>query len=460
MTSNARLHPPLRAPVIDQVRNGIHRLEWLRLLFLLVLPVYALAQIPHTPLQWPTLLWGVWLYILTGLGITAGYHRLWSHSSYSATLPLRVFLALAATGALQGSIKWWCSRHREHHRYTDTDHDPYNVKNGFWRAHLGWMLWKVPAGSRRRVETGDLRNVSCLSSHITSRDTEGFEDPVVSWQHRHIFPLQIITGILIPVAVPGLLWGDWRGGIVYAFILRMAAVHHATFCVNSLAHLLGDAPFDDRHSPRDHFITAWFTFGEGYHNFHHTFPSDYRNAVKWYQYDPTKWAVSLWSKMGLAYNLKTFPSTHLDKTELQQTRKNLQKKQVAVDERLRQLGTGIPIESLPVMDWEIFSESNALGEALIAIAGVVYDISTFAENHPGGRELLLSYAGKDATALFNGGVYLHSRSARNLLPGLQIAVLRGGGEVETWKSSDVKDLNSPLRRNPAVPAPNLIVTVT
>ena len=108
-------------------------------------------------------------------------------------------------------------------------------------------------------------------------------DPVVVWQRRYYIPLVAITAWVFPSLVAALCWGDWLGGLVYAGVLRMFFVQQATFCVNSIAHYLGDQPFDDRHSPRDHFITALLTLGEGWHNFHHEFLSDWRNGIHWHQ---------------------------------------------------------------------------------------------------------------------------------------------------------------------------------
>jgi len=127
---------------------------------------------------------------------------------------------------------------------------------------------------------------------------------IVRWQQRWYVPLILLMGFSLPAAIPGYLWGDWRGGCVYAGAMRMCLVHHSIFALNSLAHWLGETPFDDRHSPRDHLITALVTFGEGYHNFHHQFPTDYRNAIRWYQYDPTKWFIAFCAKLGLASHLK------------------------------------------------------------------------------------------------------------------------------------------------------------
>lgn len=208
---------------------------------------------------------------------------------------------------MQGSIKWWSRGHRAHHRYTDTELDPYNAHKGLFWSHIGWMLIKP----RRKPGVADISDLT--------------RNSVVRWQHRNYVPLIFIMGIGVPTIIPWLGWGDLQGGYVYAAILRMVFVHHvgfitsseifplllmislllkSTFCVNSLAHWLGESSFDDKHSPRDHLITALVTVGEGYHNFHHQFPMDYRNAIKWYQYDPTKWFIWSCRQTGLASHLK------------------------------------------------------------------------------------------------------------------------------------------------------------
>ncbi|EOO00229.1 putative acyl- desaturase protein [Phaeoacremonium minimum UCRPA7] len=227
------------------------------------------------------------------------------------------------------------------------------------------------------------------------------------------------------MTVAGLGWGDWRGGLVYAGIIRVLVVQQATFCVNSLAHWLGDQPFDDLHSPRDHFLTALVTLGEGYHNFHHEFPSDYRNAISWFQYDPTKWCIALWRVGGLAYDLKKFPSNEIEKGRFQQQQKKLDKRRATLD-------WGTPIKQLPVITWDDFMATAKEGN-LVVIAGIVHDVSSFISEHPGGKALIKSAIGKDATALFNGGVYDHSNAAHNLLSTFRVSVIRGGCEVEIWK---------------------------
>lgn len=247
------------------------------------------------------------------------------------------------------------------------------------------------------------------------------------WQHNNYLFLALGMGWLFPAAVAGLGWHDWYGGFIYAGIIRTFLVNQATFCVNSLAHYLGDQPYDDRRTPRNHLITAIITLGEGYHNFHHEFPSDYRNGIEWHQLDPTKWMIWLCHWFGLAHNLKRFRHNEIEKGRIQQSRKRL-------DEQGRKLDWGTPIGSLPVIEWAEYQKRVVAGEKLILIEGVVHDTSTFWEDHPGGKALISSNLGRDATALFNGGVYNHSNAARNILATMRIAVLIGGMEVEERKA--------------------------
>lgn len=383
----------------------------LNIYLIIMVPLLGLWAAYYTPLSKYTLIWSIIYYFNTGLGITAGYHRLWAHSSYSATFPLKVYLAAVGGGAVEGSIRWWSRDHRAHHRYTDTDKDPYSVRKGLMYSHIGWMIMKQ---NPRRIGRTDISDLN--------------EDAVVVWQHKYYLWVVVFMGLVFPSMVAGLGWGDWKGGFIYAGILRIFFVQQATFCVNSLAHWLGDQPFDDRNSPRDHVITALVTLGEGYHNFHHEFPSDYRNAIEWHQYDPTKWAIWMWKQFGLAYDLKQFRSNEIEKGRIQQLQKKIDRKRATLD-------WGIPLEHLPIMEFEDFQEECRNGRALTLIAGVVHDITDFIKDHPGGKAMINSGIGKDATAVFNGGVYDHSNAAHNLLSNFRIAVVRGGCEVEIWKQA-------------------------
>ena len=358
----------------------------------------------------------VFLYTNLKLSLqTAGYHRLWAHTSYKATLPLKIFLVAGGAAAVEGSARWWSREHRAHHRYTDTDKDPYSVRKGLLYSHLGWMVFKQ---NPRRIGRTDISDLN--------------EDPVVVWQHKNYLSCVIVMALVIPTLVCGFGWGDWLGGYVYAGILRIFFIQQATFCVNSLAHWLGDQPFDDRNSPRDHVITALVTLGEGYHNFHHEFPSDYRNAIKWWQYDPTKWFIWAAKQLGLAYDLKQFRQNEIEKGRLQQLQKKLDQKRSTLD-------WGTPLEQLPVVHWDDFVADAKDGKALVAIAGVIHDVTDFIKDHPGGKALISSAIGKDATSMFNGGVYQHSNAAHNLLSTMRVGVLRGGMEVEIWKRAQAEN---------------------
>lgn len=234
----------------------------------------------------------VW-FLLCGLGITGGYHRLFAHKSYRAAPLVRAFYLGFGAAAVQNSALKWSADHRLHHAFTDTDGDPYNIRRGFWWAHLGWILFKDKGVAKENV-----------------RDLEA--DPLVAFQDRHYVPLAVVFGVLLPMAL-GTLWGDPIGALLVAGFLRLVVQWHATFCVNSLAHTLGSQPYSAKGTARDSLVTAVVTLGEGYHNFHHTFQADYRNGVRWYQLDPTKWIVWTLSKVGLTSDLRRTPSRAIEK---------------------------------------------------------------------------------------------------------------------------------------------------
>jgi len=352
-----------------------------------------------------TIAWAVIYYFMTGLGITAGYHRLWSHKAFKAKLPLRVFLLMMGARAVQGSLRWWARDHRAHHRYTDTDKDPYDANRGFLYSHMGWMMVKQDPAKIGRASIEDLN-----------------ADEWIRWQHKYYVYLAVFWGVVFPTLVAGLLWGDWKGGYFFAGVLRLVWVHHSTFMVNSLAHFWGLAPFADEHTPRDSFLTALVTLGEGYHNFHHEFPHDYRNAIKFYQYDPTKWFITVCYYLGQAYDLKMFSENVILKGQVQMRQKIL-------DRTKEKVHWGIPKTELPIVRRAIFDQLQKEGHKLIMIDGFVHDVSDFYHEHPGGFKILNPYLGKDATNAFKGGVYYHSNAARNLLDSLRVGIV---DQTDNW----------------------------
>ena len=234
------------------------------------------------------------LMAFTGLSITAGYHRLWAHKAYKANVVLRVFLALWGAAALVSTILDFATHHRQHHRHVD-DHelDPYTITRGFWFAHFAWLLPRNP-----RREYGD------AVDHSNARDL--FNDPIVMWQHKYYVPITVFMNVAVPLVL-GWLNGDIVGMLLLAGVLRIVLTHHATWFINSLVHMWGRRPYSTDTSARDNDLLAFFTWGEGYHNYHHHFQWDYRNGIRWWQYDPTKWFIYLCSLVGLTKDLKRVP---------------------------------------------------------------------------------------------------------------------------------------------------------
>lgn len=238
---------------------------------------------------------GLLWFALCGMGITGGYHRLFAHKSYRASWPVRLFYLCFGAAAVQNSALKWSSDHRVHHAFTDRDGDPYNIRRGFFWAHMGWILFKDPSMPRD--------NVRDLSA-----------DPLMRFQDRFYIPLAILFGAVLPWSL-GWIWGDPWGALLVAGFLRLVLEWHATFFVNSLAHTLGSQPYCRVGSARDSFLTAIVTLGEGYHNFHHRFQADYRNGVRWYQLDPTKWLVWSLSKVGLTSDLRRTPPQAIERAK-------------------------------------------------------------------------------------------------------------------------------------------------
>ncbi len=269
--------------------------------FAFVLGAHAIAGVAvwyliDVRFSWATIILGLVWYACCGLGVTGGYHRLFSHRSYKAAAPLRAFYLAFGAAAIQNSALKWSADHRVHHESTDRERDPYNIQKGFWWAHMGWLFY-------HRAGEDDLSNVRDLS-----------EDRLVAFQHRHYLALAALFGVLVPGAIAA-LWGDFMGGVLVAGFLRLILQWHATFSVNSFAHMLGNRPYSLETSARDSVITAMISLGEGYHNFHHRFAADYRNGLRWFHFDPTKWFVWALSHVGITHDLKRTPREAIERAK-------------------------------------------------------------------------------------------------------------------------------------------------
>lgn len=288
-------------------------LIWLNIFIFLSSFIIALAVVPWYGLSagygLEHLIWFVIAFSFCNLSITAGYHRLWSHKTYEAHWSLRFIFALGGAFALQNSALHWSSDHRIHHKHVDNnDKDPYSAKRGFWFSHIGWMLREY--------------NANTYSDYANCRDLQ--KDKIVMWQHKYYVPLAILTNFGIPLLL-GVIYGDIVGMLLIVGVLRLVLSHHSTFFINSLAHIWGSQPYTDKNTARDNAVLAVFTFGEGYHNYHHIFENDYRNGIHWWQYDPTKWLIKSCSWLGLTNKLRVTPKLKIEKAIAKQSLANATK---------------------------------------------------------------------------------------------------------------------------------------
>jgi stearoyl-CoA desaturase (delta-9 desaturase) len=281
----------------NQTRKSIpdrphRRIVWGNVAFLTLLPLAAVIAVPWYiathGITWVEIAACAAMWLVTGLSITAGYHRLFTHRAYSAPAPVRAVFAVVGAAAFENSVISWAAAHRFHHRNVDTDDDPYNAQEGFFYSHMGWVM------------------VEGAKHDDTSNVPDLWKDPILRWQHRHAILIGTVFNIVTTVAL-GLLTGHMLGMFVFALILRLVLTQHFTFLINSAAHMWGSQPYSTAHSARDNWLLSFLSFGEGYHNYHHSFQVDYRNGPRLYNWDPSKWLIWSMEKIGLASGLKRSP---------------------------------------------------------------------------------------------------------------------------------------------------------
>lgn len=251
-------------------------------LILHVMAIFSLFLIKNIKIN--TVLLQVLWYVIGVLGITAGYHRYWCHRTFKATRFLQYILLFMGSSAGQGSVIYWSKTHRTHHRNEDKDGDPYNISKGFWFAHFGWLITKPD---------------KITNDELNKTTTEDLEDPLLKIQDRFYLPFWGVSSILIPVYICS-LWKDTYNGFLSCFI-RIVLLLHATWLVNSLAHYSGDKPFNNHLAARENSFVSFVTLGEGWHNYHHSFPKDYR-ASQYNKYNPTTLFIDFMSYFGFAYD--------------------------------------------------------------------------------------------------------------------------------------------------------------
>uniref|UniRef100_A0A8D8V0D8 Acyl-CoA Delta(11) desaturase n=1 Tax=Cacopsylla melanoneura TaxID=428564 RepID=A0A8D8V0D8_9HEMI len=226
-------------------------------------------------------------------GVTAGAHRLWSHRTYSAKWPLRLLLMLAQTMAFQNHIYEWVRDHRVHHKFTDEDADPHNSRRGFFFSHMGWLLVRKHPDVKLRGRTVDMSDLD--------------KDWVVMFQMKYYLILMPVCCFLIPALIPWYFFNEtWSNSWYVSAMLRYTLSLHFTWLVNSAAHIWGVKPYDKNISPTENPSVSVLTFGEGWHNYHHTFPWDYKAAeLGNYSLNLTTGVIDMFARIGWAYDLKT-----------------------------------------------------------------------------------------------------------------------------------------------------------
>lgn len=283
------------------------KINWTSLIFIVgyhlalvvALPLYLAQSTPGWPLIGAT----IFLWAATLMSITAGYHRLYAHRTYKVHPAIESILLFFGTLSVQGSVLQWAHDHRLHHRHVDAEGDPYGTDKGFWHSHLLWMFKDRSVMDEKYL--ADLK-----------------QNKLLVLQDRFYGLWMILSNLLVVLAV-GWMTGNYLGAFVFAFLVRLFLAHHCTWFINSLAHMWGSKPYSTEHSAVNNFILALLTFGEGYHNYHHTFSGDYRNGVRWYQFDPPKYLIWFLSKMGLASDPQTVDPLMIKKKLVQADRRLL-----------------------------------------------------------------------------------------------------------------------------------------
>jgi stearoyl-CoA desaturase (Delta-9 desaturase) len=293
-----------------------HGTDWVNLGFMLALHLAAIVgpiiYLQSNDFAWRHAVFGLAGFVVTTLAISTGYHRLFAHRTYETGRVLKVVWLFFGAAAFQTSALQWSRKHRTHHQHLDGPRDPYDATKGLWHSHMGWVL-RVG-----RPHTAD--------------DSDLMADPLVRFQHRHFVAIAATAGFLLPTAI-GFAFNDPWGGFLFGGVCRLVAVYHATFSINSLAHWIGRQPYSTDNTARDSWVTALLTMGEGYHNFHHTFPGDYRNGVRPFDFDPPKWLLLSMARLRLVRNLRRTPGHLVALRRLRTDKERLANLSLSVERR-------------------------------------------------------------------------------------------------------------------------------
>ncbi|TEB38788.1 hypothetical protein FA13DRAFT_1724731 [Coprinellus micaceus] len=379
----------------DSSEPGTPQIWWSNGIFFLLTHLAAFVGVYYYPawqVKRASLVLAFLAWQLADFGITVGYHRLYSHKAFKAAPGVRVALALLGSAGFQGSIKWWCLRHRLHHRYTDDPvHDPYAATNGLFYSHMGWIFYKPTYERMKLIERDDLDR-----------------DPVVRFQHEYYVPIALTVGFAFP-PIFGCLWGDPIGSFVWAGLVSRLFIWHCTFLVNSLAHWDGLQPYSDEDTSRGNLILALLTGGEGNHNFH-AFPHDFRSGPAFFDWDPSKWIIIALHRLGLVYGLRRAKQEDVSDAARYMHEKH----------QYGTLSESPTDESEDDWQGEIWDmdrlekyQQGKPGKCIVLLDEFVLDVTSYLGDHT------FNWA-------FHGGLNKHSRAANKTMRKLRIARFREG----------------------------------
>ncbi|XP_069362744.1 acyl-CoA Delta(11) desaturase-like [Maniola hyperantus] len=286
--------PKLVAPQAAPRKYEILYLNVLVFSYLYIGSLYGIYLLFTATASWNTIILHHVLTPMAGMGMTAGAHRLWCHRAYKAKMPLQVILMLLNSLAGMNMVIHFARDHRLHHRYSDTDADPHNATRGFFYSHVGWIMVKKHPEVLRR---GKLIDMSDLNAN-----------PVLRFQKKYTMLLIGTLCFALPTLIPMYFFGETLNTAWHLTILRYVLFINSVFFVNSACHLWGNKPYDKQIKPVQNYAVSFLTLGEGFHNYHHSFPWDYRTAESGNNWlNVSAKFIDFFAWIGWAYDLKAVP---------------------------------------------------------------------------------------------------------------------------------------------------------
>jgi stearoyl-CoA desaturase (delta-9 desaturase) len=290
-------HLPLGLEPTKGISIGVRLANLIAVIVPFAALVLAIASLWGRGFGWTDFGLLMGMYALTVLGITVGFHRLFTHRAFETNAVVAFVFAVLGSMAVQGRLFTWVAMHRRHHQHSDQINDPHSphhagqgvwgVLRGMWHAHVGWIFRPKPLDLPRYVKD--------LSQSRSLRIANS------------LFFVWVLVGLVIPAAIGGLITQTWTGmfwGFVWGGLVRVFLVHHVTWSINSVCHIWGRRPYKSGDESRNNFLFGVLALGEGWHNSHHAFPTSARHGLRWWQLDVSYWVIRALAAVGLAWNLK------------------------------------------------------------------------------------------------------------------------------------------------------------